>query len=203
VERWRDEHLGGAELAAVSPVSPSSGGAVAASVAALPAVFRVGVRIRPVNGGGRLTIDRDVIVLEPDRPTRSPSGVERIVHTDRRVAFVTARVAPPWMSTSLVVHDGAASGYAVTWLGARSRLRAALLAAGFDVEEVTTWISQRGGAGQSGLPRLAMRQSSRIGVALASAAAAVIAVLAVTRSLGFVIFAAVCAMLAVVPLLRR
>lgn len=113
--------------------------------------FRVGVRLAPVKGGGKLTVDPGGIVLETDRLTRSLSRVSRIVHTDRRVMLVKARLVPPWFNTSVLLHDDEASGYAVTWIGARNRLRAALKAAGFDVQEVTTWFSLAGG--RAGSPR--------------------------------------------------
>jgi hypothetical protein len=61
------------------------------------------------------------------------------------VMLVKARLVPPWFSTSVALHDDAASGYAMTWLGARHRLRESLTAAGFDVQEVTTWFSVAGG----------------------------------------------------------
>jgi hypothetical protein len=103
--------------------------------------FRVGLRLPPVKGGGRLTVERGSIVLETDRVTRALSRVTRIVHTDRHVTLVKARLAPPWFNTALVLHDDDVSGYVVTWLGARDRLRDALRAAGFQVQEVTTWFS--------------------------------------------------------------
>jgi hypothetical protein len=109
------------------------------------ATFSVGVRLARANGGGRLTIEKGEIVLEPDRPLRWLSRVQRIVHTDQRVKLVKARLVPPWFSTSVVLHDSEASGYAVTWIGARKRLRASLAAAGFDVQEITTWFSLAGG----------------------------------------------------------
>lgn len=109
-----------------------------------PATFRVGVRIPPVRGGGKLTVERGRIVLETGRLTRSLSRVQRIIHSEHRVVLVKARLVPPWFNTSLILHDDDASGYAVTWLGARARLRASLRAAGFDVEEVTTWFSVAG-----------------------------------------------------------
>lgn len=118
--------------------------------------FRVGVRLPPVKGGGKLTVEHGAIVLETDRPTRSLSRISRIVHTDRQVMLVKARLVPPWFNPSLVLHDDEASGYAMTWLGARNRLRESLKAAGFDVQEVTTWFSLAGG-------RLGSRQARRKG----------------------------------------
>jgi hypothetical protein len=106
--------------------------------------FRVGVRLPPVKGGGTLTVEDRMIVLETDRPTRSLSRVSRIVHTDRQVMLVKARLVPPWFNTSLLLHDNETSGYAMTWLGARNRLRDSLRTAGFDVQEVTTWFSLTG-----------------------------------------------------------
>lgn len=107
--------------------------------------FRVGVGLASVKGGGKLIVEQGEIVLKTDRLTRLVSRVARIGHTDRRVMLVKARLVPPWFNTSVLLHDDDASGYAVTWIGARSRLRASLLEAGFDVEEVTTWFSLAGG----------------------------------------------------------
>ena len=106
--------------------------------------FRVGVRLPPVKGGGKLTVEQGAIVLETGRLTQSLSRISRIVHTDRQVTLVKARLVPPWFNTSLVLHDDETSGYAVTWFGARNRLRASLTAAGFDVQEVRTWFSVTG-----------------------------------------------------------
>ena len=115
--------------------------------------FRVGVRLPPVKGGGTLTVAPNAIVLKTDRLTSSLSHVSRILHTDRRVTLVKARLVPPWFNTSLVVHDDEIIGYAVTWFGARVRLRVSLKAAGFDVQEVTTWFSVAGNRLGSSQPR--------------------------------------------------
>jgi hypothetical protein len=57
--------------------------------------FRVAVYLSAVGGGGMLIVSPGSIVLEMDRVTRAFGGVARIVHTDRDVAVVTARLVPP------------------------------------------------------------------------------------------------------------
>ncbi len=126
-------------------------------------MFYVGVGIGPFVGGGKLTIAPGAIVLEPDRLTRSLIRVSRIVHTDRQVTLVKARLVPPWFSTSLVLHDRDASGYAATWLGARHRLRASLKDAGFDVQEIRTWFSLTGGGAASSRVRRTRPKGARTG----------------------------------------
>jgi hypothetical protein len=83
-------------------------------------------------------VEHGAIVLETGRPTRWLSSISRIVHTDRQVTLLKARLVPPWCNTSLLLHDDKAYGYATTWLGARNRLRDSLTAAGFEVQELTT-----------------------------------------------------------------
>lgn len=104
--------------------------------------FRVGASFRWVAGGGTLVVSPGSIVLEADRPTRAFGGAARIVHTDRDVVVVTARLIPPWFNTSLRIHDDHESARVITWVGARRRLSASLRRSGFNVREATTWISR-------------------------------------------------------------
>jgi hypothetical protein len=170
------------------------------------ATFYVGVGIGPFVGGGKLTIAPSAIVLEPDRPTRLLIRVSRIVHTDRQVTLVKARLVPPWFNTSVVLHDEHASGYAATWLGARHRLCASLKDAGFGVQEVRTWFSLTGGGAASSRVRNSSWASGGLGrreLALATSVGAVTAVLVVSHSAVFIAFAAACIALSHVPLFRR
>ena len=107
----------------------------------LPASFTVGATIKYIVGGGRLTIDRGTIVLEPGPLLARASNASRITQTKSDVTLVTARVAPPWMNTGLVVAGDGNVGSATTWFGARRRLRAALEEAGFRIHETRTWFS--------------------------------------------------------------
>jgi len=54
---------------------------------------------------------------------------------------VKARLVPPWISTSVVLHREGGSGNAMTSVLARHRLRASILAAGFEVQAVSIWLS--------------------------------------------------------------
>ena len=71
-------------------------------------------------------------------------GVRRLLHTDPHVVLIKPRLVPPWFNTWLALHEGGFVVYAITWFAARSRLRASLRAAGFEVDEVTTWFSVTG-----------------------------------------------------------
>lgn len=107
----------------------------------LPATFTVGANIKLWRGGGRLTISPGAIVLEPGPLLRRATSVPRVVHTKPTITLVRTRLAPPWINTSLVLSGEDESGVASTWFGARPRLREALRAAGFTVEEAATWFS--------------------------------------------------------------
>ncbi len=107
----------------------------------LPATFTVGANIKLWRGGGRLTISPGAIVLEAGPLLRRATSVPRVVHTGRTVTLVRTRLAPPWINTSLVLVGDEESGVASMWALARRRLRQALRAAGFTVEEVATWFS--------------------------------------------------------------
>jgi hypothetical protein len=68
-----------------------------------------------------------------------------LTHTESNIRLIRTRLAPPWINTSIVLHDDGEPGVASTWFGARRRLRGALRAAGFTVEEESTWFSMGGG----------------------------------------------------------
>jgi hypothetical protein len=107
----------------------------------LPARFHVGANIRRWRGGGQLIISPRTIVLEPGPLLHRMTGVPRVVHTDRTVRMIRTRLFPPWINTSLVLQGEGGWGIASTWFGARRRWRQALSAAGFTVEERSTWFS--------------------------------------------------------------
>jgi hypothetical protein len=117
---------------------------VAAGFDAPGATFRVGARIRtrrgPLNGGGKLTCAHGRITLTVGRLTRLLSPFSEVVHTGADVTLLKIRLMPPWCDTALLLQDGDAWAYAVTWFGARGRLRSALIEAGFSVHESTKWL---------------------------------------------------------------
>jgi hypothetical protein len=104
----------------------------------------VGAHIRLWYSGGRLTVMPGVIILEAGSVLRRFTGVERVVHRSPRVTVIYARLAWPWSNTSVVVEGTDRTAVATTWFGMRRRLRRALLAAGFEVEEVRTLFSLGG-----------------------------------------------------------
>lgn len=115
-----------------------------ASESRLPAVFTVGAGVGMVRGGGRLTIDRGAVTLEPGTLTSRLSGVGRIAHTDDAVFVLKARLVPPWFNTSVLVHEGESSAHVVVPLWLRRRLLETLKAAGFRPTEVSTWFRLSG-----------------------------------------------------------
>lgn len=69
---------------------------------------------------------------------------------------VKARLIPPWISTSVVLHREGGSGNAMTSVLARHRLRASILAAGFEVHGLDMAVSlshEPGGRGSVGRDR--------------------------------------------------
>ncbi len=91
-----------------------------------------------------MTVVPGAIVLEAGPLLRRLTSVPRLVHINPSVTLIRTRLAPPWFDTSLVLTREDGTGIATTWLGARRRLRKTLHAAGFVVNEVTTWISLGG-----------------------------------------------------------
>ena len=130
--------MDGVELVSDVPVAGPVG-------TGLPASFTVGANINLWRGGGHLTVSPGVIVLDAGPLLRKATSVTRVVHTDSVVRLIRTRLAPPWINTSLVLSGEGGSGVASTWFGARRRLRRALHAAGFSVEETATWFSMGGG----------------------------------------------------------
>ncbi|MEA2410962.1 MAG: hypothetical protein QOC77_1523 [Thermoleophilaceae bacterium] len=163
--------------------------------------FRVGVRMAPVNGGGRLTVAPGAITLDVGSVTRRLTGVREIVHTDREVTLVTARLVAPWFNTSLMVSDGRTAAQVSMPIFARGRLRAALDEAGFEVRETATWIFLAGRARAGPRPAGAQLPVPRWVLALGVVVAGAIAVLVVSHSPTFVAIAVASVLLTVVALL--
>jgi hypothetical protein len=109
-----------------------------------PIVFRVGIYIGAVGGGGRLLISPGAIELEVGRATRLLSRSANVLHRERVVTLVRARLMPPWFDTALLLAGDGGSAVAVTSILRRRALRLALARAGFQVNEVVTWFSLRG-----------------------------------------------------------
>jgi hypothetical protein len=145
------------------------------------------------------------MTLDVGRVTRRLSGVREIVHTDREVTLVTARLVPPWFNTSLMVSDGRTAAQVSMPILARGRLRAALDEAGFEVRETATWFSLAGEQPEPGRARPAGAQLPvpRWLLALGVVVAGAIAVLVVSHSPAFVGLAVAAALISVVALTRR
>ena len=109
-----------------------------------PIVFRVGVYLGAVGGGGRLLISPNAIELEADRATRALTRSATVVHRERVVTLVSARLMPPWFDTALLLVGDGGSAVAITSIFRRRDLRLALTQADFEVREVVTWFALRG-----------------------------------------------------------
>jgi hypothetical protein len=115
---------------------------------ALPVVFRVGLDLGLAHGFARLTVDRGVMVLRPGAMTRLFSRVPRIAHTDRRVLFVKPRLSVPGTRPAVILRDEFATGRVSPPPWNADRLRMAVLAAGFEIDQQTTWISSGSSRGR-------------------------------------------------------
>lgn len=87
------------------------------------------------HGGGRLTITRTEIDVELGSLSRRFTGIDRFRHTNRRVTMLKARLVPPWFNTRLVIEEGDQVALVSLPGWSRGRLRRALRAAGFEVDE--------------------------------------------------------------------
>lgn len=96
----------------------------------------VGSHVRGWHGGAHLSLMPGRIVLTPGRVLRSLTGVEEIIHTKPRVLLLRTVLAPPWMSTHVIVEGSDATGTASASIFGTRRLREALMEAGFRVEEI-------------------------------------------------------------------
>lgn len=173
--------------------------------------FHAGGRVRGISGGGALVITPGSIALETARMTRVFSGVARVVHSSPQVMLVKARLVPPWYNTSVVLHDGELVAYATVGQWARSALRAALAAAGFEVREVSTWFSLAGSREVGALVRRRERGELRrrlgpVGLVVQVVGIgvwAVAVVLIISQSPLFIALVAVFAALSVLAVFRR
>lgn len=109
---------------------------------------------------GSLTVEHGSILFEPTsklNKVMSANKIGRIVHAGSEVIVVRARLLPPNLNSSLILHGDASLGDPVSagvqmpaWT--RRRLRPALLAAGFRVDERVTWFSMGGTGSRWELP---------------------------------------------------
>lgn len=109
--------------------------------ARVPATFRVGAYVGSVGGSGRLTVAPGQLGFVPDSLTRR-LGAPRVEHEGCRVKLVWARWSPPWFNVSIQLRGTQKSCLVMLPQPSRRRLRDALQATGFDVEEVTTRVSR-------------------------------------------------------------
>jgi len=110
------------------------------------AVSKIGVRhsvwaAGMSRGSGKLMIAPGRITLTPERLTRFALGIAALEHTDPTITLLHANPGWPWWNTGVILRDGEWAAAAVTWFGARRRLRAALMRAGFSVRERQTSFS--------------------------------------------------------------
>jgi hypothetical protein len=109
----------------------------------LPATFRVGAYAERIGGGGRLTVAPGQLVFEPDVVTRRLGSAASVEHASRTVRLVRARWIPPWFNVSIQLRGPEGSCLVMLPSWSRRRLRDALDAAGFDVEDVTTRLDRK------------------------------------------------------------
>jgi hypothetical protein len=102
-------------------------------------VFLVGAMVGgAIQGPGRLTIERERLILKPSRPLRRLSGVMQVIHTESPVIVLKARLVPPWFSTSVSLHDADTYAHVVVPRWRRSSLLDAIREAGFETREIST-----------------------------------------------------------------
>jgi predicted methyltransferase MtxX (methanogen marker protein 4) len=80
------------------------------------------------------------IVLRFDRITGSWSGEKEITHRDRDVEMIVARLMPPWMNLTTLLHDGSRTAAIRGSFVSRRFLREVFERAGFQVIERTSWV---------------------------------------------------------------
>jgi hypothetical protein len=103
----------------------------------LPQRFFCGVRLGLAVGGATLVVEPGVLRLYPDGSLQEHDGAAPVEHTAGTVQLLTPTWQPPTSNTGLVLEDDHSDRVALADLAAwhRSRLRAALTAAGFEVDE--------------------------------------------------------------------
>lgn len=111
----------------------------------LPIRSRCGACYQWRNGGGYLTISPGSLTFEFDQFTRKifRNLPKKIVHERQAVMVVRARLLPPVLWTGIVVCGEDSAVLATTSsLIQHPRIRKALVAAGFAIEDVSTWVSR-------------------------------------------------------------
>ena len=91
--------------------------------------------------GGWLTVDQGLLVLTPTRPTRRFLGLDRLEQSATTVTWIRQPLFPPWINRAIDFTPDAGQPTLRLRLGfaARRRLRATLIAAGFNVLEARSW----------------------------------------------------------------
>jgi len=105
----------------------------------LPQEFRVGASVRAWHGGGTLTVSSGQLVLEPGFGLHRLTGVGLVRHTAATVTMLKRRIPLGLANTSLVLvaQSETAVVHLTPWQ--RRRLRRALGASGFTVDEQAHW----------------------------------------------------------------
>lgn len=128
-------------------VLSSRGGVVHVDDVGVPSTFErsVGANVGGFYGGGRLLIEPGIATLLSGPVLQRITGVERIVHTRTTIEMIRTRIAPPWLSTCVVLEDDDHVGTAAVGRWGVKRLLRALGEAGFQVNQRRTWFSLGGG----------------------------------------------------------
>jgi hypothetical protein len=103
----------------------------------LPQRFSCGFRLGLAVGGATLVVESGVLRLYPDGSLQQHDGALPVEHIATAVRLFTPMWQPPTSNTGLVLEDDHSDRVALADLAAwhRTRLRAALTTAGFEVDE--------------------------------------------------------------------
>jgi hypothetical protein len=124
-----------------SSEAPEGDAAASPSQAApveLPQRFFCGFRLGLVVGGATLVVDEGTVRLHPDGSLQAHDGAEPVEHVATAVRLFTPTFQPPTSNAGLLLEDDRSDRVALADLSGwqRQPLRAALAAAGFEVDEV-------------------------------------------------------------------
>ena len=114
-----------------------------------PAIFRVGINMRSVHGGGTLTIAPRSIVLAPGRISRVfardiVGQLAPIRHTKPTITMIRSRLLPPWLNTFLVIEGDSETAIASFPAWRRNRVLSELRDHDLKVDEQTRLIDMGG-----------------------------------------------------------
>jgi hypothetical protein len=108
---------------------------------ALPQHFTVTATVNSAAADGTLTVAPGAIVLRLAPEARRVVGVGRVTHDHAELTMLTARLLPPFSNTRLFVEENDLVAIATLPGWSRSRLRASVARAGFELRERSGWLT--------------------------------------------------------------